>query len=115
MIEKSKIAAVLGRLREVETAMGDPAVIADAKRYRAVVQEHTALRKLESSAKAYFKLLDDIEGNETLLEDPDFAAEAKAEIERLKSEIPTAERAVLAGLLPPGTRATARQRAGGST
>ena len=116
MIEKSKIAAVLGRLREVETAMGDPAVIADAKRYRAVVQEHTALRKLESSAKAYFKLLDDIEGNETLLEDPDFAAEAKAEIERLKSEIPTAERAVLAGLLPPdplaGRNAVFEVRAG---
>ena len=116
MIEKSKIAAVLGRLREVETAMGDPAVIADAKRYRAVVQEHTALRKLESSAKAYFKLLDDIEGNETLLEDPDFAAEAKAEIERLKAEIPTAERAVLAGLLPPdplaGRNAVFEVRAG---
>ena len=87
MIEKSKIAAVLGRLREVETAMGDPAVIADAKRYRAVVQEHTALRKLESSAKAYFKLLDDIEGNETLLEDPDFAAEAKAEAEEVKEAV----------------------------
>ena len=50
MIEKSKIANVLGRLREVEAAMGDPAVIADAKRYRAVVSEHAALRKLEAAA-----------------------------------------------------------------
>ena len=52
MIEKSKIANVLGRLREVEAAMGDPAVIADAKRYRAVVAEHAALRKLEAAAPA---------------------------------------------------------------
>ena len=116
MIEKSKIAGVLGRLREVEAAMGDPEVIADAKRYRAVVQEHTSLRKLEASAKAYFKLLDDIEGNETLLDDPDFAAEAKDEIERLKAEIPAAERRVLAGLLPPdpleGRNAVFEVRAG---
>ena len=81
--------------------MGDPDVISDAKRYRETVREHTALRKLEAAAKRYFKILDDIEGNESLLEDPDFAEEAKSEIERLKGEIPDAERAVLAGLLPP--------------
>ena len=81
--------------------MGDPAVISDAARYRATVREHTALRKLEAAAKRYFKILDDIEGNESLLEDPDFAEEAKGEIERLKAEVPAAERAVLAGLLPP--------------
>ncbi len=81
--------------------MGDPVVISDAKRYRETVREHTALRKLEAAAKRYFKILDDIEGNESLLEDPDFAEEAKAEIERLKAEIPGAEMSVLAGLLPP--------------
>ena len=81
--------------------MGDPAVIADAKRYRETVREHTALRKLEAASRDYFKIIEDIEGNETLLGDPDFAAEAKSEIERLKSELPAAERRVLAGLLPP--------------
>ncbi len=116
MIEKSQIAGVLGRLRDVEAAMGDPAVMADAKRYRAVVREHTALRRLEAASKAYFKIIEDIEGNETLLDDPDFAAEAKEEIERLKAEIPDAERKVLAGLLPPdpleGRNAVFEVRAG---
>ncbi|MBQ4199705.1 MAG: peptide chain release factor 1 [Kiritimatiellae bacterium] len=116
MIEKAKISDVLGRLREVEAAMGDPDVIADAKRYRAVVGEHAALRKLESAAMRYFKILDDIEGNESLLDDPDFAEEAKREIERLKGEEPEAERAVLAGLLPPdpleGRNAVFEVRAG---
>ena len=116
MVEKSQIKSVLDRLVAVEAAMGDPAVIADAKRYRETVREHTALRKLESAAKRYFKVLDDIEGNESLLEDPDFAEEAKAEIERLKGEIPDAERAVLAGLLPPdpldGRNAVFEVRAG---
>ncbi len=96
--------------------MGDPVVISDAKRYRETVREHTALRKLEAAAKRYFKILDDIEGNESLLEDPDFAEEAKAEIERLKAEIPGAEMSVLAGLLPPdpleGRNAVFEVRAG---
>ena len=56
--------------------MGDPSVIADAKRYRETVREHTALRKLEAASRDYFKIIEDIEGNETLLGDPDFAAEA---------------------------------------
>ena len=116
MVEKSQIKSVLDWLVAVEAAMGDPEVIADAKRYRETVREHTALRKLEAAAKRYFKVLDDIEGNESLLEDPDFAEEAKAEIERLKGEIPDAERAVLAGLLPPdpldGRNAVFEVRAG---
>ena len=63
MIDKAQIAHVLDRLAAVEAAMGDPAVLSDATRYRATVREHTALRKLEAAAKRYFKLLDDIDGN----------------------------------------------------
>ena len=82
MIDRAKIGKVLDRLSAVEAAMGDPLVVADAKRYRETVREHTFLRKLESAAKTYYKLAGDIEGNESLLEDPDFAEEARAEIER---------------------------------
>ena len=101
MIDRAKIGKALDRLSAVEAAMGDPLVVADPKRYREVVREHTFLRKLESAAKNYYKLAGDIEGNESLLEDPDFAEEAKSELERLKAELPAAERAVFAALLPP--------------
>ena len=105
MIEKAQIGRVLDRLSAVEAAMGDPSVVADAKRYRETVREHTALKKLEASAKRYFKLLDDIEGAESMLADPDLdpelLSEAQCEVEELKSAIPDAERDVLAGLLPP--------------
>ena len=116
MIEKDQIARVLDRLAAVEAAMGDPVVLADAARYRAVVREHTALRKLEAAAKRYFKLLEDLDGNRALLGDADFGELAKDEIARLESEIPAAERAVLAGLLPPdpldGRNAVFEVRAG---
>ncbi len=101
MLEKSQIKGVLDRLVQVEADMGDPVVIADAKRYRETVREHTALRKLEAAAKHYFKLLDDIEGNRALIEDPDFGELAKAELVQLEAAVPAAECAVLAGLLPP--------------
>lgn len=116
MIDKGQIENVLGRLSAVEAAMGDPGVLADAKRYRETVREHTALRKLEAAARRYFKLLEDIAGNETLLADPDFAADAQAEIDALRSELPDAERRVMAGLLPPdpleGRNAVFEVRAG---
>ena len=101
MIEKAQIANVLARLRQVEADMGDATVIADAKRYRETVREHTALKKLEAAATRYFKLLDDIEGNRALAEDPELGEMAKEELQTLEASVPEAERAVLAGLLPP--------------
>ena len=67
MIEKAQIGKVLDRLSAVEAAMGDSSVIADVKRYRETVREHTALKKLEAAAKRYFKLLDDIDGAKAML------------------------------------------------
>ena len=101
MIEKAQIANVLTRLRQVEADMGDATVIADAKRYRETVREHTALKKLEAAATRYFKLLDDIEGNRALAEDPELGEMAKEELASLEAAVPEAERAVMAGLLPP--------------
>ena len=87
MIEKAQIGKVLDRLSAVEAAMGDSSVIADVKRYRETVREHTALKKLEAAAKRYFKLLDDIDGAKAMLSDasldPELAAEATKEVESL--------------------------------
>ena len=76
--------------------MGDLSVVADVKRYRETVREHTALKKLEASAKRYFKLLDDIEGAELMLADPDLddelRVEAQSEVEELRASVPDAEK-----------------------
>ena len=105
MVGKDQIKRVLDRLDAVEAALGDPVVISDPRRYRETVREHAALKKLEAAAKAYFRLLDDLEGAEALAaeaeQDPDMAAEARAEVASVREKIPSAERAVLAGLLPP--------------
>ena len=82
MIDQVKIREVLGRLGAVEAELGDPAVLSDAKRYRAALANHAFLKRLEGAFLAYEKALSDIAGGEALLDDPDFRDEAQAEIAR---------------------------------
>ena len=101
MLDTGKIKNVLGRLASVESDLGDPCVLSDAKRYRAALRDHAFLKKPESSCAAYEKALSDIAGNEALLEDPDFKDEAAAEMEALKARLPELEHRLLGALLPP--------------
>jgi peptide chain release factor 1 len=105
MIDKAQIQKVLDKIQEAETALSDPAVLGNPSAYRQKVREHATLKKLESVANAYFKLLGDLESNRELLADPagdpELAAMAREEISGIEAGLPDAERAVLAGLLPP--------------
>ena len=53
MVDKEQIESVLGRLPSVEAEMGDPAVLSDRKRYRAVLDEYSFLKKLDYAWTAY--------------------------------------------------------------
>ena len=116
MVDEGQIKGVLGRLASVEAALGDPAVLSDAKRYRATLRDHAFLKKLESAFRAYEKAAADIRGNEELLADPDFRDEAQREIDSLRAALPDLERRVMASLLEPdpfeGRNAVMEIRAG---
>jgi len=90
MIDKSQIQRVLDRIQAAEAAMSDPAVLGNAKVYREKVREHAMLRKLESAAQAYFRLLDEREGNRELAGDsggdPELAAMARDELDRIEAQ-----------------------------
>ena len=101
MLDAAQIRKALGRLAAVEADLGDPAVLSDAKRYRKTLRDHAALKKLESAFAAFEKAGNDLKGNEELLSDPDFKAEAEAEIAAISAELPSLEKKVLAALLPP--------------
>ena len=92
MIDKSQIQRVLDRIQAAEAAMSDPAVLGNAKVYREKVREHAMLRKLESAAQAYFRLLDEREGNRELAGDsggdPELAAMARDELDRIEAALP---------------------------
>jgi peptide chain release factor 1 len=53
LIDQNQIENVLGRLKSVESEMGDPEVLADRKRYRKVLAEYTFLKKLDYAWVAY--------------------------------------------------------------
>lgn len=53
MVDKNQIEAVLGRLTSVEAEMGDPVVLSDRKRYRAVLADYSFLKKLDYAWTAY--------------------------------------------------------------
>ena len=105
MIDKTQIQRVLGKIQAAEAALSDPAVLGNPKLYREKVREHVMLRKVESAAHVYFRLLDDLEGNRGLAGDPagdpELAAMAREEIARIEAALPDAERVMLSSLLPP--------------
>ena len=116
MPDVGQIRGVLGRLASVEADLGDPNVLSDAKRYRQALREHAFLKKLESAYGAWEKAVSDLKGNEELLADPDFKAEAEAEIASIRESLPVLERRVMAALLEPdpfeGRNAVMEIRAG---
>ncbi len=95
MVNKSQIENVLGRLPSVEAELGDPLVLQDRKRYRAVLADYTFLKKLDSAWTMYQLAIDDGQ-------DPEL--------------IRTSERDVTTALLPPdpfeGRNAVMEIRAG---
>jgi len=105
MLDKAHIENVLAKVQAAETALSDPAVLGNQKLYREKLREHSALKKLEAVANAYFRILSDLEGNREIANDPssdaDLRAMAQEEIVLLEVKLPEAERAVLANLLPP--------------
>ena len=104
MIDKVQIQRMLDKVQVAEAALSDPAVLGNPKVYRQMMREHATLKKLESVATAYFRLLDDLEDNRELANDAagdsELAVLAREECARIEAELPEAERVVLAGLLP---------------
>lgn len=105
MIEKIQVEKLLRRLQVVENDLADPAVAANQKRYRELVREHSALRKLEDRASCYFRLIDGMEEARRIIadpeSDPEFRALAAADLAAGEADFPKAEKALTVALLPP--------------
>ena len=105
MIEKANVEKILERLREVEAQLAEPGTAADQKKYRGLVREHASLRKLQDRATAYYRLVDTVESDRAMAEDPATDEEmrelAKAELAEAEAALPAAEKALSLALLPP--------------
>ena len=105
MIDRQYIDKVTARLPEIETGLSDPAVAANQKRFRELVQEHSVLKKLKEKAEKYFRLRENIREHRELIDSDDGDSElrnlAKNEIGELENSLRTAEKELMMALLPP--------------
>ncbi|MDO4527373.1 MAG: peptide chain release factor 1 [bacterium] len=100
MIDRQALAGRLAALDRLEAQLSDPAVTGNRTRYREVLREHTALRKIAAAAEAYFKCTDDIATAQELLADPEMGEMAQEELATATAALPEVEERLMRALLP---------------
>lgn len=92
----------LDRLTELESLLGDPALVSDQKRYREVNVEYSHLRDLAEVARPYLAALDGLKEAQEMLKsgDAEMVELAHEEIESLEEKIPQQEEQLRDLLLP---------------
>ncbi len=106
MIDQAYIAQLQQRLAALESDLSNPELAANQKRYRAVMEEHTHVRRILEKATAYQTLRQHADESRALLgadeTDEELAAMAREELERIERALPGAERDLKTALIPPG-------------
>jgi peptide chain release factor 1 len=99
---QSRMAEALLRATEVEQLLADPETTRDAPRLAELGREHHRLAEVVTKANRLHKAEQELtEAREFASgDDPDFAAEARAEVERLEVECAALEKALLPLLIP---------------
>ncbi len=86
---KEKILHLKERLEALNEALADPAIHADQKKYRDTAREHSEISKILEVGETYLKVLNDYEGNKSLLKeesDHELLELAEAEMEDLEEQ-----------------------------
>ncbi len=94
----------LARLEEehqaLEAELADPGVLRDPERYKTLSRRYAELGEVVETIRAYRRVLEELEGLEALLEDPELKEEAKAERAKLLEEKDRLEKELELALLP---------------
>ncbi|MCB1073191.1 MAG: peptide chain release factor 1 [Chlamydiales bacterium] len=101
---KAKIEGLLSRLEEVETALGNPGVHSDKKKYKELSQEHSYLSELRETYQRFQKAERELEDNKALLKeesDPEFTSVIKEDIEKLETQVSILHAKLETLLVPP--------------
>jgi peptide chain release factor 1 len=99
---RDRMADALRRATEVEQLLADPETVKDAPRLAALGREHHRLAEVVQKVNRYTKVEAELADAREMAagDDADFAAEAKAEVERLDAECTALEKALLPLLIP---------------
>ena len=99
---RERTADALRRATEVEQLLADPETTRDAARLAELGREHHRLAEVVAKANRLQKAEQELADARELAngDDPDFAAEAKAEVVRLEAEVEQLQKALLPLLIP---------------
>ncbi|MFN5598847.1 MAG: peptide chain release factor 1 [Gemmatimonas sp.] len=99
---RDRMADALRRATEVEQLLADPETTKDAARLADLGREHHRLAEVVAKANRLTKAELELTDARELAngDDPDFAAEARAEVTRLEAEVAQLEKAMLPLLIP---------------
>ena len=105
MVDRGQIEAKLARMGEIEGLISDPAVVADRNRFRELVQEHAALKRIRDRADRFFRLVDQVAEHRELAGDEGGDAElrelAQGELAGLEAKLSDAGKELMLALIPP--------------
>lgn len=98
-----KLQQIKSRFEEVTTAMSDPSVYDDPKRYTELTKEHGTLKELVEDYDTWLDLKNRREGNNELIEmddDPEITEMAQMENEEIEEELVKLEEEIKIKLVP---------------
>lgn len=101
---EKKITQLLARFSEVEALLGNPAVLTDQKKYRALTQEHSYLGSIKSTVDELESLRKQVSDNQSLLKserDPEFIQMLKDDVEQAEQRIAVLQKKLEDLLVPP--------------
>ena len=97
MIPRDRLHQIIDRFEYLEARMAEGLSGDD---FVAIGREYAELRPVVETLRAYQALTDEIAGAEAMLDDPEMAEMAEAELADLRARLPEMERAVKLALLP---------------
>lgn len=99
-----KLTTTKQRFFELESQLGDPGVLSDPKKLRAIHEEYARMRDVMDIASLYEKALADLTSAKQTLEetqDEQLRELAQTEIDALEETLPTLEKNLIAAMIPP--------------
>ncbi len=97
---RDKLAKIIAAYEELQTKMGDPAVLGDQKEYNRIAKEYANQGPLVKKAREYLQAIDDLEAAKEMLSDPDMKEFAQEEIAGVEERLPQLEEDIKFMLIP---------------
>ncbi len=97
---QDKLQLFIDRYEEINGLLASPDISSDIKRMTTLSKEQSAIEPIVNKAKEYISVLNDIQDNKALLDDPELGDLAKEELRDLEVRKPTIEEEIKVLMIP---------------